>query len=315
MAGETVPLLAPYVFYSDENLTAGFTQCPIAPDHAVVEIHSTTSFMTYEVSAFVNIMLEVRRLSVLLSTVSTARRCALVFDGATRISLIPLYGLSEEWKPVRNEAVEYHSSFPGFITSRNGPKLSEADLDATRKTITAVSSLKEPLDLTFLGPDSDQNLFARIVRGELPSWKVWEDRSNVAFLTPFANTPGYTVLVPRKHLSSDIFSLGDQDYSILLRAAHACAKVLTQAFNVARCGFIFEGFEIDYAHIKLIPVHEGSGDGDSHNQAPHHAEFHTIYNGYVTSQPGPLLENRSSFLNATNAMREALGKGVHPERS
>lgn len=306
MASEAVHLVAPHVFYSDEHLTAGFTRAPITPYHAVVDLLDTTLFRARETSSFIGIMLKVRRLSIVLSAVSNARRCALVFDGATRISLIPLHGLGEKWKPVTHETVEYHATFPGFITSKNGPKLSDADLDATREIITAVSGLTEPLSLTFLGPKSDQNLFARIIRGELPSWKVWEDVSNVAFLTPFANTPGYTVLVPRKHLSSDIFLLGKQDYSNMLCAAHTCMKILTQTFNVSQCGFIFEGFEIDYAHIKLIPIHKSPTDDDSSSQISNHADFQMLYSGYVTSQPGPLLGDLRFILDATNAMREAL---------
>lgn len=306
MASRTVPLLAVHVFYSDEHVTAGFTQSPITPYHAVVDICDSTPFTARDTSSFMGIMLKVRRLSIALTTVSNARRCALVFDGATRISLIPLHGLGEKWTPVTHDTVEYHATFPGFITSKNGPKLSDADMDATREIVTAVSGLNEPLNLTFLGPHSDQNLFARIIRGELPTWKVWEDLANVAFLTPFANTPGYTVLVPRKHLSSDIFSLGNQDYSSMLCAVHACAKLLTRAFNVSQCGFIFEGFEIDYAHIKLIPIHESSTNEHGSNQVSNHADFHMIYSGYVTSQPGPPLGDLRFTLDATNAMREAL---------
>ncbi len=48
--------------------------------------------------------------------------------------------------------------------------------------------------------------------GEIPQYRVWEDIHHVAFLTPWPNTPGFTVLIPRKHLSNDIFSLQEDDY-------------------------------------------------------------------------------------------------------
>ena len=306
MAAETISVSPSNVFYSDEHFTAGFTRFPATPGHVVVNIHNTTSFVAEDGSIFLSVMLKIRHLALVLSTLSDVRRCALVFDGTNCISLIPLHGLAKDWVPVKHEALEYHETFPGFITSKSAPKRSDADLDATRNVVTAVSGLKEPLNLTFLGPDSDQSLFAQIIRGELPSWKVWEDHSNVAFLTPFGNTPGFTVLVPRKHLSSDIFSLGDEQYSDMLRAAQACARILARAFDVARCGFIFEGFEIDYAHIKLIPLHERPNDESTYHQIPRHAEFQTRYNGHVTSLQGPLLENPDSLLHVTTAMREAL---------
>uniref|UniRef100_A0A8C9XWC6 HIT domain-containing protein n=1 Tax=Sander lucioperca TaxID=283035 RepID=A0A8C9XWC6_SANLU len=49
---------------------------------------------------------------------------------------------------------------------------------------------------------SNDNLFSRIVRGEQQQWRVWEDNEHVAFLTPYPNSPGLTVVVPRKHLSN-----------------------------------------------------------------------------------------------------------------
>lgn len=306
MAEESTRLLSQHVFYGDIFLTAGFTRFPITPDHAIIELHNTDFLTAKDCSTFIDIMITTRRLALALSTVSPTHRCALVFDGATRISLIPLHGLDKDWRPIIHEAIEYHQSYPGYITSKSGPMLSNADLNATRKLITAVSGLTNQLDLTFLGPSSDQNLFARIIRGELQSWKLWEDRSHVAFLTPFANTPGFTVLVPRTHFSSDILSLSDEEYSDLLCAAHKCVNILIKAFSISQCGFIFEGYEVDYAHVKLIPIHQRHYNEDTSDQASQHTEYHMTYNGYVTSQLGPPLGNLNTVLDATDAMREAL---------
>merc|ERR1719334_1749968 len=65
---------------------------------------------------------------------------------------------------------------------------------------------------TFLGPSTDISLFARIVRGELPQWRVWEGEHSVAFLTPFPSTEGFTVVVPRSHLSSDILNNNNDEW-------------------------------------------------------------------------------------------------------
>ena len=305
MAAENASLDAAHIFYGDEHLTAGFTQYPVTSGHVVVDIGNATSFAGENLKDFVHVMFTVRRIAEALSTVSAVRRCALVCDGAACISLIPLHGLGIDWEPITTDALEYHESYPGYITSKNGPKLPDAHLNVIRDLITAVSGLIDP-DLTFLGPKSDQNLFAQIIREEVPNWKVWENHSHVAFLTPFANTPGYTVLVPRKHLGSDILSLNGQDYADIVCAAHSCADVLMRAFQVSRCGFIFEGYEIEYAHIKLVPIHERSSHEDIPNVVPQHAEFQIKYRGYVSSQPGPLLSNMESVVDATNAMREAL---------
>lgn len=129
-------------------------------------------------------------------------------------------------------------------------------------------------------------LFSRIVRGEEPQWRVWENKSHVAFLTPFPNCPGLTVLVPRQPLTSDIFRLEKRDYKGLVLASREVSGLLEKGLGARGTGLIFEGFEIDYAHAKLIPLIPASplqSEGDP-SRPP---EFHPTYPGYVTSQDGP----------------------------
>jgi len=160
--------------------------------------------------------------------------------------------------------------------------------------IQAVSGLLLPLNYQFDGAEDDANLFARIVRGELQQWRVWEDDQHVAFLTPFANTPGFTVLVPRKHLSSDIFSIEKEPFTALMLSAHRVAQVLKEAFGTSRCGMIFEGFQIDYAHVKLIPIHgadASNGSSTAEDAMVTIAPYQDIYPGYVSSLSGPLFRD------------------------
>lgn len=85
---------------------------------------------------------------------------------------------------------------------------------ATQLRIGEVSRIKKPYDNHFDGDlyPLDQNVFARLVRREVPQWRIWEDNTYIAFLTPYGNTPGYTILAPRKHLSSDFFGIISHDY-------------------------------------------------------------------------------------------------------
>jgi hypothetical protein len=66
--------------------------------------------------------------------------------------------------------------------------------------IQKVSEVLPPFNYNFYEDKLERNPFARTVRGELPQRRIWEDNQNIVFLTPFANTPGFTVLVPRTHL-------------------------------------------------------------------------------------------------------------------
>ncbi|OXV07801.1 hypothetical protein Egran_04434, partial [Elaphomyces granulatus] len=225
-------------------------------------------------------------------------RCALVTEGGKTLSLLPLRGLSKDWIQVTSDLKEFHEVYPGYVSSQDGPRMDGNRLYEICSKIQKVSGISEPFDYNFGGDTDDKNLFARIVRGELPQWRVWEDDHHVAFLTPFANTPGLTVVVPRKHLSSDIFSIKKKPYAKLVGAAHTVARILKKAFGTRQCGMIFEGFEINYAHIKLIPIHQPdpqNGNPMIDSSKLRATSFHEKYQGYVSSLDGPVSQDFKSL--------------------
>ncbi|KAI4159482.1 MAG: hypothetical protein LQ342_006561 [Letrouitia transgressa] len=224
-----------------------------------------------------------------LKDTTDVKRCAFACDGSSVFSITPLHGLSEAWEPVvHHEEVPYHEVFPGYLTTKNRPVISDDELDSVQETITAVTGLKSPLNFEFDGDDSDQNLFSNIVRGQTSQWRIWENKTHVAFLTPFGNTRGFTVLVPRRHLTSDIFALHFEEYRDLTTAAYEVAQNLKKAFNIDRCGIFFECYEIDYAHAKLVPVHQEDMPREGlYNRLLDRTDFHESYKGFLTTQLGP----------------------------
>lgn len=212
--------------------------------------------MSSNTDQFVRILRAARKLAGALCSELAVSRCALVSDGSGSISLIPLHGTGPDWKPITASSTEFNATYPGYITSKNGPRMTDKALDENRDVVTRLTGLREPFDRTFCGELKNDNLFARIIRQELPQWRVWENCDHVAFLTPFANSPGFTVLVPRTHLSSNIFGLSNEQYVDTVLAGHRMGRILMDSFKIKRCGMIFEGFEVDYAHVKLIPIFE-----------------------------------------------------------
>lgn len=218
----TIHLLSQHTFYRDNLVAAGLTRYPIIPGHAIVACHGVD--MSLPLPTFLKIMYTVRKISATLISGSSTHRCGLACDGSGTISLLPLHGLSEDWHAIVCNEEEYHASFPGYLTSKNGPKMADYILEETRSRIAAITGITEPFNNHFDGDSSNGNLFACIIRGELPQWRVWEDKAYVAFLTPFGNTPGFTVVVPRKHLGSDIFGLEDTEYIGIIQAAYKVAQ-------------------------------------------------------------------------------------------
>jgi L-asparaginase / beta-aspartyl-peptidase len=230
---------------------------------------------------FVEALFAARKASVILKAGVEVERIALLTTGGDELRLIPLHGVSSTWKSVKFQEEEFNESFPGYIHSRNGPKKSSEVLEALRQTI--IAQQPPAMSYNFNGSNDDENLFARIVRGEVEQWRIWESATHVAFLTPFPNTIGYTVLVPRRNLDSNILGLGDADFYDLASAIHEVSSLLKASLGVKRVGIIFEGMEIDYAHVKLIPIIE-NGPLKTSNNAEKYSES---YLGYVSSKPGP----------------------------
>ena len=72
----------------------------------------------------------------------------------------------------------------------------------------------------------NHTIFDDIVSGKIKSWKVWEDEKFLAFLTPFPNTPGFTVVIPKQNPGDYVFSLDDNLYSEMMLAVKKVAGIL-----------------------------------------------------------------------------------------
>lgn len=296
-------------FYHGQHTTAGLSRSPTTRGHTYILLHSSEhDLFSLQPDDFLHAMLEVQKVAKALRDYFDVARCALVADGGNNLSILPLHGLSTDWKRVTSSQQEFHEYFPGYISSADGPRMDASRLDHICAKIQNVSGISTSYNYRFDSESSDQNLFARIVRGELPQARVWEEESHVAFLTPFANTPGFTVLVPRAHLGSDIFGLEVQEYSDLVRAAHKVAQVLKSSMGCRRCGIIFEGLEVDYAHVKLIPIHEREPEQavpEDTDLMPR-SNYDETYTGCVTSRPGPLTRNEEVLSADTEKIRSII---------
>ena len=297
----TLPTLLRHEFIQDGHFVAGAYLYPSTPGHTVVITRGPIDISFLDLHDFIALFRFTRKVAQALALSTNVQRCAMASDGQT-IHLIPLHGLGSHWSPVTHIAEEYNSTYPGYLTSKNGPKSSNDVINNIQKRLIAVSGLQEPFDQTFFGDASDQNLFARIVRGELEQWRIWESSTHIAFLTPFGNTPGFTVLIPRRHLSSDVFALSEDDYETLLNAAYIVADIIKRALGVTGVGIFFEGFEIDYTHAKLIPIH---ATGPLQVVVPP-TEFQTYYPGFITTQPGPREEDMTVLDSFTESIRQRL---------
>ncbi|MFA5532295.1 MAG: HIT family protein [Candidatus Shapirobacteria bacterium] len=133
----------------------------------------------------------------------------------------------------------------------------------------------------------DDCIFCKIVKGELPCYKIWEDEKHLAFLTTFPNTPGATVVIPKDHYDSYFANVPNDVLSELVKAAKQVAKKIDKNFDdVGRTGFVFEGFGINHLHVKLFPLH-GTKSEEWKQRKSNIGKWFDFYEGYISSNDGP----------------------------
>ena len=126
----------------------------------------------------------------------------------------------------------------------------------------------------------NHTIFDDIVSGKMKSWKSWEDEKFLAFLTPFPNTPGFTVVIPKQNPGDYVFSLDDNLYSEMMLAVKKVAGILEKAFDTPRVALIFEGTGV--AHVDL------ASQTDVWSKE---TEFSEVYRGWLTTAEGPKMDD------------------------
>lgn len=119
----------------------------------------------------------------------------------------------------------------------------------------------------------------------------WEDEKHIAFLSIDPNTPGFSLVIPKKHVGSDILKMEDGALQDFIVAAKKVAKILEDFYpDVGRVGAIMEGTGIDHAHVKLVPMHgtEHLKRGEWKQSLSDVEHWFDTYEGWISSAGGPM---------------------------
>lgn len=97
------------------------------------------------------------------------------------------------------------------------------------------------------------SIFSKIVKGEIPSYKIAEDEHYYAFLDINPLAEGHTLVIPKKEVDY-LFDLDDELYQGLFLFAKKVAKAIERVIPCERIGMTVIGLEVPHAHIHLIPI-------------------------------------------------------------
>ena len=128
-----------------------------------------------------------------------------------------------------------------------------------------------------------ETIFTKIIKGEIPCYKIAENEKFFAFLDINPLNGGHTLVVPKKH-SSYIFDMEDSDLGEMMVFAKKVAKAIENAIPCKRIGIAVIGLEVPHTHIHLVPLNE-ENDINFRKERPHFSneEMQKIANDIVKS--------------------------------
>jgi len=138
-------------------------------------------------------------------------------------------------------------------------------------------------------------IFCRIVAGDAPAWRLYEDDVAVAFLDIGPATPGHSLVVPRRH-APDIWSLSEDEAASVMRAVHRLAarlrdRLRPRGMNVTQSNGAAAGQDVFHYHVHVVPRY--GDDGFRLPMRPMRpprdalAEVHRQITGGERTEPGP----------------------------
>jgi histidine triad (HIT) family protein len=95
------------------------------------------------------------------------------------------------------------------------------------------------------------SIFTKIINGEIPSHKVYEDTHSFAFLDIHPIQPGQVLVVPKKQVGF-VWDLESEDYQALMATVQKVGRRLREVLGRKRVGVMIEGLDVvDHAHVKV----------------------------------------------------------------
>lgn len=101
------------------------------------------------------------------------------------------------------------------------------------------------------------SIFTKIVRGEIPSYKIAENDKFFAFLDINPMAKGHVLVIPKLEIDY-LFDLEDQILGEMIVFGKRVAKAIEKVIPCQRVGMMVVGMEVPHAHIHLIPINKES---------------------------------------------------------
>lgn len=96
------------------------------------------------------------------------------------------------------------------------------------------------------------SIFTKIIKGEIPSHKIYEDDKTLAFLDIHPKVPGHTLVIPKKPVEF-VWDMDEEDYQALMAAVKKVARRIREVTQKPYVGLLVIGIDVPHAHIHVYP--------------------------------------------------------------
>ena len=121
------------------------------------------------------------------------------------------------------------------------------------------------------------SIFTKIIRGELPCYKVDETEDCLAFLDINPNSYGHTLCILKKEIDY-IFDLSDEEYLSLMKFSKRVALAIKKSVDCKRVAMSVVGLEVPHVHVHLIPINNMNDLNFSNNLGLEKISFEQVCN-------------------------------------
>ena len=121
------------------------------------------------------------------------------------------------------------------------------------------------------------SIFTKIIRGEIPCYKVDETEDCLAFLDINPNSYGHTLCILKKEIDY-IFDLSDEDFLSLMRFSKRVALAIRKSVDCKRVAMSVVGLEVPHVHVHLIPINNMNDLNFSNNLELEKISFEQVCN-------------------------------------
>jgi len=110
----------------------------------------------------------------------------------------------------------------------------------------------------------EDSIFTKIIKGEIPSYKIYEDEKTFAFLDIHPLTEGHVLVVPKTQ-TEFIWDLDSEDYQALMGTVQKVGKQLREKLEAPFVGVEVIGVDVPHAHVHVVPFTTAN---DLHRKTP-----------------------------------------------